>query len=48
MARRTQTLSTISWAANDSALIWQLLNLLAKKENHVALYGIKKGQVSNL
>ncbi|KAF8882601.1 hypothetical protein CPB84DRAFT_1790749 [Gymnopilus junonius] len=38
-----QTLPTIPWTANKSELIYKLLTELAKKENHVALYGVQKG-----
>ncbi|KAF8900242.1 hypothetical protein CPB84DRAFT_1847304 [Gymnopilus junonius] len=40
---RNQTLPTIPWTANKSELIYKLLTELAKKGNHVALYGVQKG-----
>ena len=36
----------INWMANNSALIWSLINKLKKKENFKTLYGTKKGEVN--
>jgi hypothetical protein len=38
---KTQTLATINWTANNSALIWQLLGELAKGRLG-PLYGVQK------
>ena len=44
--RNKSSVAAVSWTANNSALTWNLLSELAKKENHGALYGVQKGNVS--
>jgi hypothetical protein len=47
MARKKSDIPTIAWTADRSALVWKLLGELAKKDNHAALYGVQKGNVSS-